>query len=906
MHTRWFVLTLSLTLPSFGATGSGVAVIEKYCTGCHGVSKMSGLDLRTRETALKGGTRGPAIVPGHAADSLLVKAISGAAQPKMPPGKDTLSAEDIAAVRDWINKGADWSGGKARQSAWWAFQKPVKPAVPKVKNTAWVRTPVDAFILEKLEEKGLQPAPPASKLTLLRRVTFDVTGLPPTDEEIREFLADKSPEAYAKVVDRLLSSPRYGERWGRHWLDVARYADSTGLDEDHRYPHAWRYRDWVIEAFNEDMPIDRFIQMQVAGDLMPPPPSADVNREGIIATGFLALGPKPIAQQDKKQMLADVVDEQIDVTSKALLGVTLACARCHDHKFDPFPTKDYYSMASIFASTKSFSKVGNGGVSEMYSAPLVNQAIYERYENYRKRVRSLKKSLDEIREAESARYSAGLRARLADYMVAAHHVYRDNADVKAVAAKEGLKQDVLERWVTYLMPGTDPRPHLDAWDKAEPSALRAAAAKYQAEYEKFAAEWDHELEVWRMKVEGARKANMDAPPPPKPDVIQDPFFREVSFGKGPFALPEEGAEKVYSAASLARFQQLKAELAEVEKHPVAEPDMADCVGEGEPVQQRVFVRGSYNNLGDPVSKRPPLILGGEEMGEVKTVSGRLELARWLTGPDNPLTARVFVNRLWQWHFSEGIVRTPNNYGKLGMKPTHPELLDWLATTFVEQGWSAKKMHRLILLSNAYQMSSETSDAAAKADLSNQLFSRFPRRRLDVEEIRDSYLMLDNTIDWKRGGTLQTGVGTDGENSAKRLSLNPEDYNIRSVYMPLRRSNLPNLYNLFDFVDSTTSCEARSRTNVAPQALFVMNSEFVGTRAENLAKQLLAGEKDDHKRLERAYLHILNRPAQPEEIGDALDYIQTFARKAPGDDGKLRAWESYLRVLLGSNEYVYVD
>lgn len=905
MLTRWYLCLLACSMPAAELTG--VAVIEKQCLVCHGASKMSGLDLRQRETALQGGKKGPAFKPGKAEESLIIKMVTGAAQPKMPPGKDSLSAAELAALKKWIDSGGSWTSDiNSKLAAGWSFTKPVKPEIPKVRNVAWVSNPIDAFLLEKLEAKGLKPPPPASKLTLLRRVTFDLSGVPPTENEIRDFLADTSANAYEKVIDRLLTSPRYGERWGRHWLDVARYADSTGLDEDHRYPHAWRYRDWVIKAIGADMPYDQFVKMQIAGDLLPPAPGQDANFDGIVATGFLALGPKPIAQQDKKQMVYDVIDEQIDVTSKAFLGVTLSCARCHDHKFDPFPTTDYYSMASIFASTKTFAKVGNGGVSQMYSHPLVPRNEYDAYQAQQNKIGALRKQMESIRDAESSVYSGNLRARLSAYMFAAWKVNHKQADAKALAASDKLDADLLGKWAKYLKTGDDHPQHLEEWTAANEQTVTSVVAGYQDRYDKSSAAYDKMLARWRNRVESSAKANMEPPERPKPDAVKDKFFEEVAFGQGPFALPRRNAESLFSAEARAKYAEVREQIAALDKNKLPEPPQANSVSEGDAFDQKVHVRGSYGNLGDPVRKRFPLILTGGAEPQVKSVSGRLEMAEWMASPSNPLTARVMANRIWQWHFTDGIVRTPNNFGKLGQRPTHPELLDWLAVTFVENGWSLKKMHKLILLSNAYRMSSDTSDAAAKADPANQLFSSFPRRRLDVEEIRDSYLTMDDSIDWKAGGTLQSGSGTDGENSSKRLSLSPEAYSIRTVYLPLRRSNLPNLFNLFDFVDSTTSCEARSRTNVAPQALFVMNSQFVAARAQGLAKKLIAEEKDDRARAGRAYLRVLNRGARPAEMNDALEYIAAFASKTKGADAALKSWESYLRVLMASNEFVYVD
>jgi len=842
-------------------------ILANQCQVCHNPKLLTGaIDLSTPEGFAK-------VDHGR-----LIAAIGYQGKIKMPPtGK--LEDAQIADLAAWVKAGAQWPKTKAGgQRRLWSLEPVRNPAPPAIRGTAWVANPVDNFILAKLEAKGLVPAPPAGELELLRRAAFDLTGLPPTEGEIRDFLADASPQAFARVVDRLLASPRYGERWGRHWLDVARYADSTGADEDHRYPHAWRYRDYVIDAFNRDLPYDRFVMEQIAGDLLPPDQPGEVNARGIVATGLLALGPRLIAEQDKPKMVYDFIDEQIDVVGRGILGLTIACARCHDHKFDPITTKDYYSLAAIFASTKAFKKV-EGTVSQMYFAPLVPADVHARHEEHQNKVADKKKEMDEVSDAEAAAHAARLRPRLRDYMIAA----------RAGRPAEGLDPAVLEKWIRYLKPEGDVRPHLDRWQQASDANLAEVASEYQERYEQATADWDRTLARWRMQVESAMRNQM--PPPDKPraaDTGKDRFFAEVSSGKGPFALPEKEDERLalFSAASRERFVALGRQWEGLKKTSPPEPPMACAVAEGKPVEQRVFLRGNVSSPGDAVAKQFPVVLAGENQAPITGGSGRLELARWLGRPDHPLTARVMVNRIWQWHFGEGLMRTPSNWGALGELPTHPELLDYLARRFVESGWSIKTMHRTLMLSSAYRMSSRITAEQAKADPANRLWSRFPRRRLAVEEIRDAMLALDGSLDLTVGGTLQTGTGTDGENASGRLSFSPEKSHRRTVYLPLRRSNLPALLNLFDFGDATTTTEARARTNVAPQALFMMNSKFVVERVEALAKT-----RPD---VERAYLAVLGRSPSAEETAEARDYVATAG------------WGSFYRILLASNEFIYVD
>lgn len=737
---------------------------------------------------------------------------------------------------------------------------------------------IDDFIFAKLNEKGLKPAKPASKLTLIRRATFDLTGVAPTEQEMDAFLADHSPDAFAKVVDRLLASPRYGEKWGRHWLDVARYADSTGADEDHRYPYAWRYRDYVIDAFNRDMPYNKFVMEQIAGDLMPSPDGKEVNAEGIVATGFLSIGPRLIAEQDKPKMLYDFIDEQIDTTTRGILGLTVACARCHDHKFDPIATADYYSLAAIFANTKSFSRIGTGGVSDIYYAPLAPADVVLKWIEQQARLANQRRRIAAIQEEEAEKRMAPLRPRVAEYMMATRHP----------EMAEGLDPLVLRRWTRFLTPDKDPNPLLMRWHNATPANEKEVAESYQKEFDQEFKDWTARKEKWNQFLSAATDGTaLPARPPLKDGDFM--FLSAVAFdrGSGPLTLPEPEMAKLYSDDTKLRLAHLRAQLEDWTKNGPQEPPMACAVAEGKPVEQHVLIRGTPSMKGELVTRRFPTILAGDHQPELPPGSGRLQLAEWLASDRNPLTARVFVNRVWQWHFGEGLVRTPSNWGLLGEKPTHPELLDYLTARFIEDGWSLKKLHRRIMLSAAYQMSSDISAEAAEQDPGNRLLSHFPRRRLDVEEIRDAMMAMDGSIDWTMGGTLQHGTGTDGENSSARLSIDPATSKRRTVYLPLRRSNLPSLLNLFDFGDATTTCEGRALTNTAPQALFMMNSAFVTARAEELAKQF-------NGNIDGLYRRILDREPTAPEKDEALGY----AAKA--------GWVSLARILLSSNEFIYVD
>jgi len=918
----WILLTpLSLSLSARPADPNDFfearirPLLSAHCLACHGEQmQMAGLNLSTEKGFFKGSEKGPVVVKGDPDNSRLIQAVRYVNDIKMPPtGK--LSSQQISDLTEWVQLGAPWpeqqtSGGPRLTSDFWSFQPVKAQPPPATVGKSWAKSPIDNFILARLQKEGLKVTSAASKLTLLRRATFDLTGLPPNEVEIQEFLTDTSPKAFEEVVERLLASPRYGERWGRHWMDVARYGDSTGGDEDFRNPYAWRYRDYVIQAFNADLPYDKFIVEQIAGDLLPVEKLGEVNVRGIVATGFLALGPRLLSEADKPKVLYDIIDEQIDVMSRGLMGLTVACARCHDHKFDPVPTEDYYSLASIFASTKQLSKL-EGITSKIYLAPLVPKEIADRYEDYQAKITAKNDAIAEVIDEEAVRYAERLQPRLADYMVSAWKVYASNVPAQEIASTEGLDLRVLEKWVEYLRPGQELRPHLERWYQA--AADRAKVAQdYQREFELTANEWAETRADWKRKVAAAQKDGKALPEKPKFKAGQNRFFSEVLFSKGPLALPEKESEQepLFSKHVNERLRTMRQELEELKRAAPAEPPMACAVAEGESVQQRVLVRGNPRSPGQEVPKRFPRALAADPQPPITQGSGRLELARWLASPNHPLTARVMVNRIWQWHFGEGLVRTPSNFGKLGEFPTHPELLDYLAQQFVASGWSIKAMHRLIMNSSTYQMSSAAMPQQIEVDPANRLWSHFVPRRLDVEEIRDALLSLDGSLDLTMGGSLLEGTGIvhDKENDpVARVSFDPAKSRRRTIYLPLRRSNLPSFLTLFDFGDAVSTWESRTRTNVAPQALFMLNSSFVAERSSNLARFLLADkDADDRRRVERAFWMTLTRGPEDSEIKLALNYIDGMERKDASGDARQKAWQSFCHILMTSNEFVYMD
>jgi len=899
-------------------------LFAEKCQGCHNSKlKSGGIDLSTTDSIAEVKSSG---LFGDAADpskSVLLSALSYEGRVKMPP-QGKIPDTQIAAIRDWIAAGSpvpqkvsateSTSGTGLRPSAlrgkiteedkkFWAFKPLARPEPPATKRADWSNNPIDRFILANLEKNGLQPAAQADRTTLLRRATFDLTGMPPSEQELADFLADKSAAAYEKVIDRLLASPRYGERWGRQWLDVMRYADSTGSDEDHRYPHAWRYRDYVIRAFNDDMPYDEFVREQLAGDILAADPNSGVGYRGIVATGFLSLGKKALAQKDLPLKRYDVVDDQIEVTSKALLGLTVNCARCHDHKFDPIATKDYYQLAAVFASTLSYA---GGETGDPIQTPLAPAGQFEEFRKkwaaYLDVERKTAKILDFDKDAKKDRDKN--EAKIPEYMLAAYRVTAKHESAAYVAAGAGLDPARLEKWVQYL--GTN-APELAQWRAATDATRPAVAAEYREAFHKSAYQYDQDLSWWNTARSSYPSSGKLAGPKPVVTPAKDPFFYNV-WWTGQAPLHRSRAEQIATLApdKAAEIQALLKQSAELEKSlPTEEIPMACAVKEGEPAQQHVFLRGDYHNLGDAVQPSVPGILQVQAPApSVTTKSGRLELANWIVDARNPLPSRVMANRIWQGHFTDGIVRTPDNFGKLGERPSNPELLDFLASSFMDSGWSVKKLHKLIMLSKTYQMSAAYDEAKREKDPENRLLSHYPRRRLSIEELRDAYLAVGGDLDLAMGGTLDPGVGTDGETSSTRISMNPEATNRRSIYLPLRRSNLPTLWMLFDFGDATTPEGKRNPTTVSTQALFVMNSPLVIREAKNIAAKVLADAPKDSKRVEEAYLRILNRRPTPGEVDSGITYVRSLHAKWPDFD-ELRSWQSFCHALMASNEFIYV-
>ena len=865
-------------------------LLFEHCSQCHGEQLQSaGIDFRKPETVL-----GTTVISGDES-SPLVRAVRYESAIKMPPSSK-LPGESIDTLVDWIRMGAPWPGYEpvqTRESAGeavpesdhWAFQPIADPAVPDVGMSGWVRNDIDRFILARLREHGLDPAPEAGRLTLLRRATFDLHGLPPSREEVRRVAADSASDALGRLVEDLLGSPHYGERWGRHWLDVARYADSSGVDEDHPFGDSWRYRDYVVNAFNDDLSFRQFAREQIAGDLLPAPRGAPVNARGIVATGFLALGPMAFAQRDPVQKKYDVVDEQVDTLSKAFLGLTVACARCHDHKFDPILTTDYYALAGIFASTRTFDDWRKDG-SRYYKHPLIGQEEYERHKAGADKIDRLETITNVARRIAVLRFlSTGPVAQVSDYMLAA----------VGAAGADGLDGETLDWFRDYLQPRPSPRAHLARWRAAEGDA--AVAASYRDELAETVGARLSQFEVWlEQAMETEEPVSRAALLALFTELPKSLLYRDLLSDEAPFEVEYDEVADRISGPDRSQIKSLETRMVALREALPEEPPMANSVAEGENVQQRVFVRGQHKNPGASVAKRFPLVLAGPDQPEIPSGSGRLELANWIVSERNPLAARVIVNRVWLWHFGEGLVRTPNNYGIRGEPPTHPLLLDWLARRFMGGGWSVKNLHRMIMDSATYRMSSSISREAYAQDPENRLWSRFERRRLSIEELRDSYLRISGRLDPTMGGDTDVGSGELVEFDRNNRRIDPDDYTRRSIYLPLMRNKLPNLLGLFDFGDATTANGKRSVTNVAPQALYLMNSDFARDAADAIVEAL---DGSASERVEQAYRRVLSRPPTAEESDRAAAYVRAYSAERP-------AWASLCKMLLASNEFHFVE
>lgn len=911
-------------------------VLAQHCYSCHSAKKhKGGLYLDSKAGVVQGGDSGPALVPGKPAESRLIKAIRyDDPELRMPPSRK-LPATVIADLEKWVTMGAPDPRtatvakvtkdenvlDKAR--TFWAYQPPKKAAVPEVKNTTWPAGAIDRFLLEKLEHKGLKPGPDADKVTLMRRAYFTLIGLPPTPAEIDAFQKDQSPDAFAKVVDRLLASPQFGERWGRHWLDVARYAESSGGGRSLLFKDAWRYRDYVIAAFNSDKPYNRFIIEQIAGDLLH---AVDVEqrRMEIIATGFLLLGPTNYENQDKPILEMDMIDEQLDTMGRVFLGMTIGCARCHDHKFDPIPQADYYALAGILRSTKM---IIHENVSRWTDQPLPSLTGNDKaIQKHDAAVAALKATLE---LAQALEKKVGKSAPSASGRVSVAElpgIVIDDADAKKIGqwkhstfsgnfVGDGYLYDDRaakgEKTLTFI-PDFAQRGTFEVRFAYVPYTNRATNVPIRI----FHADGETTVKVNERQVppdghfvslgtyrfeKGSQYFVM---------VLTDGVDGHVSVDAVQF-LPEDVAVAAKTTKPTPKTpakeqpldtKTLAAALKRLEANG-PQRDMAMAVSDAAKIEDcHLCIRGNFHNRGPKVPRGflrawTPSTSEQAKLAIPSKESGRRQLAEWLASPDNPLTARVMVNRLWHHVMGAGLVRTVDSFGFTGELPSHPELLDYLALRFVEQSWSIKKMIREMMLSHAFRMSSGDTDPATlkvaqKIDPENRLLWKMNRRRLDAEVIRDTILVLSGDLDMTAGGSLL-------KKDTLERNYQFEDKR-RTVYTPVFRNRLLELMEAFDFADPNISLGKRTTSTVSTQALYMMNSPFVMEQAARAAQKLLAEPApDDGARVDKAYRLALGRPPTSRERQLALDFLKATSERTA-------AWSEFYQTLFACIDFRYLN
>ncbi|HET6408686.1 MAG TPA: DUF1553 domain-containing protein [Chthoniobacteraceae bacterium] len=821
----------SLYLSVLAATAAGVPAVElpadqveffeksirpvlvEHCFKCHSERGekgiKGGLSLESRDAVRKGGDTGPALELGNPDKSLIIQAIRHSDSDLQMPPKHKLPQQVVENFERWVRMGApDPRDGSTLKSGidfatareFWSLKPVTDVAVPTVSDSQWGRNEVDRFLFAKLEEKGMKPNGEADRRVLLRRATFDLTGLPPTPAETREFLADQSPDAFPKVIERLLASPAYGEKWGRHWLDIVRYADTSGCNSDYPVTSAYRYRNWVIGAFNRDLPYDEFLRQQIAGDLLPAADDAD-RHEKIVATGYLAIARRFGSRANEFHL---TLEDTIDNFGRATMGLSLGCARCHDHKFDPVSAKDYYALYGIFNSTT--------------------------------------------------------------YAFPGTEIYKHTKDFTPLVA-EPQRSELLAQW----------RELADLDDRIE--KLKEEKKRIQRE-EKQAAE-AKALESKTLAANAEPAAPVEAE---KPKRTSEDAQRELD-------------------AAIARQQELESIVDTAPK--------AYAVMEGKPENARIQKKGEPRALGETVPRGFLTVLGGQAVPAEEKGSGRRQLADWVSDADNPLTARVMVNRIWEHHFGRGIVKTPNDFGTRGEKPTHPELLDWLAQRFVDSGWSIKSMHRLLMNSRAYQMSSDDQPEFSEKDVNNDLFWRFNRRRLTAEEFRDSLLALAGTLDIKPGERHPFPPEADFRYTQHRPFVADYPSTKRSVYLMQQRFRKQPFLELFDGADTNATTAVRSVSQTPVQALWAINSSFAHEQARLFAEEMFSAFSDEQARIAYAYECAIGRPAESFEIEEVRKYLgevtAVLAETGIADDQRpLAAFASFSRVLLTSNEFVFLD
>ena len=982
-------------------------LIADHCIECHGPSKQEGgLRLDSRNGWQTGGDRGATIAPGDAANSLLMRAV-GYEDPdlQMPPS-EKLTAQQIADLGKWIRDGAEDPRSEVSTGSiprlglkeaqdFWSFKPLASRTPPNVESEVWSQQPIDAFIKQRLDKMGLTPVPMADRYTLIRRATFDLTGLPPSPREIRNFIEDTSPDAFAAVIDRLLSSPAYGERWGRHWLDIARYADTAGDGADYPVREASKYRDWVIRSFNADQPYDEFLRDQLAGDILAANEKTANYADGITATGFLAIGKRYGYKASPAFQHLDFADV-IDSVGRSLLGLSIGCARCHDHKYDPISAADYYAWYGILQSTRWAFPGGEEQKRPANFPALVPPELASAREQARNTsLADLDRQIQDV-DFEKQRYSPGYRAGAVDLGFESQkpgqplaapwvssgpitvspdsqspfrHVHPEGKT--GVRIGSGLQTD----GIRYVFPRalnaeSDSKLHFTidfrtVESKEHPGAFRfylgrgvvqSLAVEFSSTSRSFALrngkQWqtiaDLKPGTWynlEFAIDSATRTYSGSirshgetthfekiATAPNWDGILDCFICD-GFGHVEGSACQRDVDNVglqaskFSAPKVAdahsvrtenqrqeKLQTLTSQLTRLtteRKSLLSQPlyPVAYAVSEAKPVNARVQLRGDPFRLGTEIERRNLEVLGGEIVAP-NTGSGRLDLARWITSPTNPLTARVFVNRVWKWHFGQGIVTTPSDFGSRGASPTHPELLDWLASEFIKSGWSIKGLHRLIMLSRTYQLASDQHQRNSEIDPTNRFHWQFSRNPLDAECIRDGMLMVSGNMNRSHPDPHPFPPVETWGFTIHNPFHGVYESNHRSVYMMIQRNRRHPYLSLFDAADPNQSVAKRLPTTTPSQALFLMNSGFVHEQAENFARKIHSISGNAQTKLQWAFLAAHGRQPDQQMVQAGIEFLDAYQTRASGsvkvEQYDMPALTAFSRALLTSNQFLYLD
>lgn len=918
-------------------------LLIESCQSCHGPDEQSGgLRLDSREAILRGGDSGPAAVPANSDGSLLVKAIRRTGEVKMPPD-DPLSDEKVSLLMRWIDSGLPWPEVSRTAadpaSSHWAFQPITNPPLPYTRHRDLAEcNSIDAFIHEQLANRQMRAAAPADRRTLIRRLSVDLTGLFPTENEVRAFVADLRPDAYERLVDRYLSSPSFGEQWARHWLDVARYSDTKGYvyaREERNWVHAWSYRDWAVESLNDDMPYDQFLLLQLAADQ-----AAHDQPEHWRAMGFLTLGRRFLG------IPHDIIDDRIDVVSRGMLGLTVACARCHSHKYDPIPTEDYYSLYGVFRSSAE----------QLVPISAVDSSRKD-YHEFEQGRQERQDKLDKAMAEHRLEHANRVRARLRDYLLAQFElekyprdgfdVFINSTDIQPTMVRRW--QDFLGRMTRQSNPIFEPWRRyasiaVEAWDQEAPKVHADLQENVDKVHPTVAAHFTtvpssrNDLvdrytqifaaidEQWKATLRtAAERSPQDGQSPLQgaapPTGLSDPdaeSLREVLYGEeSPCEIPREPiaeSERHFDSPTTELLWKLQGE---VDRWTIASPAAPAhamlLVDRKHPVDPVVFRRGNPLQPGKPTPRQFLQCLSSPDRQPFQQGSGRFELARAIIDPLNPLTARVIVNRIWQSHFGRGLVDSASDFGTRASPPSHPELLDWLATRLIQEKWSLKKLHRRIVLSAAYQRDahgpSNRNDLARawQIDPDNRLLWRKSPHRLSFEETRDALFQASNSLRLELGG--------------KPADLFEHQFVRRTLYGKVDRQFLPDTFRIFDFANPDLHIPARKETSVPQQGLFFLNDRIVIDRATALADFVASLTADPAERISMMYSQIYQRPPTPEETADALQLVQSAQAEAaqldvsqpevasaPANANRplLSAWAQLAQVLLSTNEFVFVD